>query len=194
MRVFRLLVVVGALVLVACGPKFDVDPVPGPEGADMAAQQSGPSGEAADPTELEIPAIDVRTPLTDLGLHDDRTVEVPDDAHVAGWYTGGPRPGEIGPAAVIGHVDSHDGPGVFYRLAELEPGDTVRVGQSDGAEATFVVRAVEQYPKAAEEFPTERVYGDTEGPELRLITCGGVFDESERSYRDNIVVFAAAAS
>jgi sortase (surface protein transpeptidase) len=194
MRVFRLLVVVGALVLVACGPKFDVDPVPGPEGVDMAAQQSGPSGEAADPTELEIPAIDVRTPLTDLGLHDDRTVEVPDDAHVAGWYTGGPRPGEIGPAAVIGHVDSRDGPGVFYRLAELEPGDTVRVGQSDGAEATFVVRAVEQYPKAAEEFPTERVYGDTEGPELRLITCGGVFDESERSYRDNIVVFAAAAS
>ncbi len=38
------------------------------------------------------------------------------------------------------------------------------------------------------------MYGDTEGAELRLITCGGEFDEKSRSYRDNVVVYARQAA
>ena len=47
---------------------------------------------------------------------------------------------------------------------------------------------VARYPK--DDFPTKAVYGPTPRAELRLITCGGVFDRSARSYEDNIVVFA----
>lgn len=138
---------------------------------------------------VEIPAIDVSTSLVSLGLNDDRTMEVPTDFAAAGWYRYGPTPGEDGPSVIAGHVDSHTGPAVFYRLTELQPGDEVQV---DGAEGptTFVVDRVEQHPKDA--FPHEEVYGDTPGPQLRLITCGGVFDEAQRAHRDNIIVYASA--
>jgi hypothetical protein len=70
----------------------------------------------------------------------------------------------------------------------MKPGDEVIVERADGSTALFVVRRVEQHPKA--QFPTRDVYGDVGSPQLRLITCGGDFDDEARSYRDNIVVFA----
>jgi hypothetical protein len=39
-------------------------------------------------------------------------------------------------------------------------------------------------------FPTDRVYGPTAGPELRLNPGGGSFDSGAGSYRDDTVVFA----
>jgi sortase (surface protein transpeptidase) len=175
------LIVALALVLTACGPRFALEQ---PATQPVAAVQ--PS--AADPADLAIPKIGVRSELIDLGLQEDRSVEVPEDPDIAGWYTGGPRPGEVGPAAIIGHVDSHSGAGIFHRLGELRPGDDVHVRQADGTVVSFLVEHVEQYPK--DKFPTERVYGNTDRPELRLITCGGEFDRGERSYTDNIVVYA----
>ena len=97
-------------------------------------------------------------------------------------------PGDRGPAVVAGHVDSVAGPAVFYRLRELRPGDEVVVDLSDGRTVTFRVTGSLQVPKDA--FPTEEVYGPTPDAELRLITCGGEFDRSVRSYEDNTVVFA----
>ena len=106
----------------------------------------------------------------------------------AGWYAGGPVPGEPGPAVIAAHVDSRAGPAVFFRLKELRPGDKVTVPRSDGITATFTVTGVERYPKNA--FPTQKVHGPTPDRALRLITCGGSFDHAKRSYRDNIVVYA----
>jgi hypothetical protein len=77
---------------------------------------------------------------------------------------------------------------VFFRLGAVQPGDTVRVARADGSVATFRVTRVASYPK--DRFPTLEVYGNTPGPELRLITCGGDFDRTARSYLDNIVVYA----
>ena len=51
--------------------------------------------------------------------------------------------------------------------------------------------AVRVVPKT--DFPTLDVYGNTDSPELRLITCGGPFDSSAGSYVDNVVVFASQA-
>lgn len=198
MRSTILLTAVLALAAVACGPRFEVEPVPAPAQDSQADAEAVAAGHVDEleaiepPQELAIPAIGVHTSLIELGLNADRTVEVPEDAGIAGWYTGGPKPGETGPAALIGHVDSRSGPGVFYRLPELSVGDEVLVRDRGGTVVRFVVEDIEQYPKDA--FPTERVYGDTEGPELRLITCGGAFDPAERSYRDNIVVFARAVT
>jgi hypothetical protein len=142
-----------------------------------------------DPAAVSIPAIDVNSSLVRLGLNDDRTMEVP-DFPVAGWYTGSVRPGQRGPAVLAGHVDSYEGPAVFYRLSELEPGDEIDITRDDGSVVTYVVDRLEQFDK--DQFPTEQVYGDATEPELRLITCGGEFDTEERSYRDNFVVFASA--
>ncbi|PZA22338.1 sortase domain-containing protein, partial [Modestobacter versicolor] len=109
---------------------------------------------------------------------------------VAGWFAAGPAPGETGPAVLAGHVDDRTGPAVFFRLEELTAGDEVRVTGADGQLVTFTVTRVASYPKDA--FATAEVYGPTTGAELRLITCGGTFDRSRRSYTDNVVVFATA--
>jgi len=140
------------------------------------------------PVRLQIPAIDVSTPLVKLGRLPDGSLEVPKDWDTAGWYDGGPRPGQPGPAVILGHVDSKTGPAVFYRLRALRPGDTVRVGLANGRMLAFRVQRIQRYPK--DEFPTEAVYFPTLDRELRLITCGGEFDYARHSYLDNIVVYA----
>jgi hypothetical protein len=141
-----------------------------------------------DPVRLELPAIGVGTDLVALGLAADGTMEVPENFGVAGWFTGGPRPGEDGPAVIAGHVDSRAGPAVFYELRDLQPGNAVVVTRVDGSVVTFTVSRVETYEKAT--FPTAAVFGATTGSELRLVTCGGQFDWGRRSYRSNIVVYA----
>jgi len=142
----------------------------------------------APPARLEIPAIGVSTPLVRLGRLPDGTIEVPHAWNKAGWYDQGPRPGQPGPAVLLGHVDSKKGPAVFYRLRDLRPGDIVRVGLTNGRTLIFRVQRTERYPK--NKFPTEAVYFPTLDRELRLITCGGDFDYAKGSYVDNIVVYA----
>ena len=144
------------------------------------------------PVRLQIPAIGVSTPLVKLGRLADGSLQVPKDWNTAGWYDKGPRPGQPGPAVILGHVDSKKGPAVFYQLRALRPGDTVRVGLADGRALVFRVQRVQRYPK--DEFPTEAVYFPTLNRELRLITCGGTFDYASRNYRDNIVVYATLAA
>jgi len=140
------------------------------------------------PSSVRIDAIDVRSDLLPLAVDASGVLIPPDPYDVAGWFTGGPVPGQVGPAIIAGHVDSRAGPGIFFRLEEMTVGDAIEVTRSDRSVVTFEVTRVEQYPKA--EFPTARVYGPTPARELRLITCGGNFDPSRRSYLDNIVVYA----
>jgi sortase (surface protein transpeptidase) len=137
---------------------------------------------------LEIPAIGVSSSLVHLGLNADGTMEVPGDFQVAGWFTGAPQPGQLGPAVIAGHVDSRTGPAVFYRLRDLRPGDEVRVVRADHRAVRFRVDSLTSYPKQA--LPDDAVFGATTTPALRLITCAGSFDRSRRSYRDNLVVSA----
>ena len=185
---------------------------PGPSPAAASSPRSGPATAAAAheppgvagfhsvrtydqpalPVRLQIPAIDVSTSLVKLGRLPDGSLEVPKDWDTAGWYDKGPRPGQPGPAVILGHVDSKTGPAVFYQLRALRPGDTVRVGLADGRILVFRVQRVQRYPK--DRFPTEAVYFPTLNRELRLITCGGEFDYAAGSYRDNIVVYATLAS
>lgn len=151
---------------------------------------------AAAPVSLTIPAINVTSPLSSLGRNPDGTVEVPsleDPNAGAGWFRDSPEPGALGPSVILGHVDSREfGPGVFYDLGVLRPGDTIEIGRDDGSVAVFVVDSVETVPKAS--FPTLRVYGNVDHAGLRLITCGGSFDEDARSYQDNVIAFASLVS
>jgi sortase (surface protein transpeptidase) len=155
-----------------------------------SANTQATSASIAAPVALTIPNIAVSTPLIRLGLTPSGTLEVPSRFDVAGWYDRSPRPGATGPAVIAGHIDSVNGPAVFYRLSLLHPGDQVYVHRADGTTATFTVTRVALYPKS--HFPTAAVYGPAPGPELRLITCGGTFDWSRHSYLSNVVVYATA--
>ncbi|GAA0805020.1 class F sortase [Spirilliplanes yamanashiensis] len=146
----------------------------------------------AAPVRLRIPALRLSAaPLQHLGRGPDGTVAVPDRADVAGWYAAGPRPGQAGPAVLLGHVDSEEGPGVFLHLSRLRPGAAVHVDRADGTTVTFRVTGVRQVPKGR--FPTDLVYAPTLLPALRLVTCGGAFDRTRGSYRDNVIVLADRA-
>jgi sortase family protein len=193
----------GLLVAGCGGPGHSPAAAPSRGGSATAAEPRQPPGVAgfhsvrtydqpALPVRLQIPAIAVSTPLVRLGRLPDGSIEVPHDWNTAGWYDRGPRPGQPGPAVILGHVDSKTGPAVFFRLRALRPRDVVRVGLADGRILVFRVQRVERYPK--DKFPTEAVYLPTLNRELRLITCGGDFDYAAGSYRDNIVVYATLAA
>jgi hypothetical protein len=145
---------------------------------------------------LAIAAIGVHATLVNLGLAAGRTLQVPPltaaGVREAGWYDLGPAPGQLGPAVIAGHVDSYQGPGVFFRLGALRPGEEVDVTRADGTTAIFRVDAVDEYQKSS--FPAQQVYGPVSYAGLRLITCGGQFDYQTHHYLSNIVIYATLAS
>ncbi|MBM7412278.1 LPXTG-site transpeptidase (sortase) family protein [Clavibacter michiganensis] len=203
----RAAVLAGALiplaVLAGCAP---ADPGPAPAAPPAAASTAptappttAPSvppptaptavqGLGAVPTRVAIPAIDLDQPLIDLGIAPDGRMEVPIDFDDVGWFTGGGRPGGRGPTVIAAHVDSRVGPAAFARLAELGVGDEVSVQDVDGGSTRYAVTEVADFAKA--DFPTARVFGAQPTDQLRLITCGGIFDRSVGHYEDNRVVFA----
>ena len=144
------------------------------------------------PVSVEIPAIGVTSRLLHLGLNTDGTIQVPSlvtSAGEAAWYEYSATPGQIGASVIEGHVDSYQGPAVFYRLGALRPGDTIDVTLADGITAIFRVTGVREYPKS--NFPAKAIYGATNYAALRLITCGGVFDYATGHYLSSTVVFAS---
>ena len=165
--------------------------LPAPTGPIAAAPQQQ-SAQVSLPVALTIPSIGVQTSLIHLGLTASGALQVPSSTAVAGWYTGSPRPGAVGSAVIAGHIDSQSGPGVFFRLSSLRPGDRVYVRRADGTLAVFQVTVVRQFAK--DSFPTSAVYGAIPDAELRLITCGGTFDPQLGSYLSNTVAYAVETS
>lgn len=143
------------------------------------------------PVRIVIPSIGVDAPVSPVGLAPDGSIAVPDLSrhHETGWYEGGPAPGQVGPAIIVGHVDSRTGPSVFYDLRRVPPGSRVDVTRADGSVVTFTITSVEFFDKT--NLPAERVYGDYSRPGLRLITCGGRWLGGHLGYADNVVAFGS---
>ncbi|WHT20307.1 class F sortase [Crossiella sp. CA-258035] len=188
------LLLAAVFALTGCGAAPPAAPPAAPAGSSAETTSAAPAEVAAlgrsTPAKVRVPKIGAESSLVALGLNKDQTIQVPPVSQPmqAGWYDGAPTPGEKGPAIVLGHVDGAGKPGIFYKLREVAVGDEVLVDREDGKTVRFVVHETQQVAK--KDFPTERVYGDTERPELRLITCGGIFDKGARSYQDNIIVYA----
>ncbi|WP_189864668.1 class F sortase [Streptomyces poonensis] len=144
------------------------------------------------PARVTIPSIGVSSPVMELGLNDDRTVEVPpaDQGMTTGWYTGSSVPGERGAAVLIGHNETRHGKAVFWDLRKIRKGADVAVEDGQGNTVRFTVTATETVSKTA--FPSRKVYGPTDDRALRLITCDGLYD-SEGHTVDNLIVYATAA-
>jgi hypothetical protein len=141
------------------------------------------------PVQLSVPAIALSVSLSTLGLNANGTVQVPTNIQQPGWYRVGPSPGQDGSAVILGHVDSYQGPAVFFKLRSLVPGDLVDVSLADGASAQFKVTFVAMYSKTS--FPDKEVYGGQGHSSLQLVTCGGAFDSHTGHYLSNIVVFTS---
>ncbi|TQK19983.1 sortase (surface protein transpeptidase) [Microbacterium sp. SLBN-154] len=175
----------------ACATQRSADsPPPASPAVSQAAPtpSSEPEAQALPPARVSVPSISLDEPLIDLGLNTDGSMQVPTDFDEVGWFTGGGRPGGTGPVVIAGHVDSPTGPAVFVRLRDVQVGDLVEVVDTAGTAHAYVVTETMDYPKSA--FPTAAVFGAVVTDELRLITCGGVFDQNAGSYVDNRVVYA----
>jgi len=144
------------------------------------------------PVSVRAASAGIDSSLLQVALNKDGTIEVPHSYSEAAWYRLGPTPGELGPAVLIGHVDSYQGPGVFFKIGAMRPGQIIDVTRADRSVAHFRVDAINSYPK--DKFPTQTVYGPIDYAGLRLITCGGAFNSSTRSYESNTVVFASLRS
>lgn len=166
-------------------PSPDATDAAGTSGAESASAEPEASAQDSDdgpahpdampasqPTRISIPSLGVESELMQLGLQQSGQVEVPPygAGAPAGWYRHSPTPGEIGPSVILGHRNAIEGGGgIFADLPSIEPGASVEVVREDGSTATFEVERNERYDVDA--FPTLEVYGNTDAPELRLITC-----------------------
>jgi len=166
-------------------------PVPVPEPATPAVRPA--------PVQVRVITIDVDASLVPVGILDGGVMEVPDDVRTIGWYdprpdpvTGagvGVIPGVQGTAVLAGHVDSRSqGRGALYKLRDLRVGDVIEIDHADGSTTTWRVTEVVRYSKVT--LPYEEVFTWEGPPRLALITCGGEFDRTARSYTDNIIAYA----
>jgi sortase (surface protein transpeptidase) len=190
--VLRRLLAVTALVAGTVALLAPAPAAPATQAPTRVVADGGALTPSALPLRVRVPAIGVDSPLVRLGVDGTGALVPPAGYDRAGWFPGASAPGEVGPAVVAGHVDSREGPAVFWRLRELTAGDEVLVDRDDGTTARFVVTGVGRYAK--DDFPTAAVYGPTPRAELRLVTCGGEFDRDRRSYTDNVVVTAVLAA
>ncbi|WP_460751052.1 class F sortase [Myceligenerans cantabricum] len=167
----------------------------GTEGDSRAPRSTASPGvqplPASPPVAVRIPGVGIESPVHGLGLDEQGKLQVPSGEryHEVAWYDGSPTPGEVGPAVLEGHVTGTSyAPSVFFELGNTRKGDRIEVDRADGSTATFDVTEVRRSPK--DDFPRIDVYGATDGPELRVITCGGTFDKDAGRHLDNVIVFA----
>jgi sortase (surface protein transpeptidase) len=141
------------------------------------------------PTSVRVPSLGIDAPITGVGLDKERQLETPpvDKPKLVGWYRGGATPGESGIAIAVGHRDTRTGPAVFAALAQVKPGKPIEARRADGRTAVYTVDRVKVFDKTG--FPDKEVYGPVRRPELRVITCGGLFSR-RTGYTSNVVVFA----
>ncbi len=170
-------------------------PQPSAAAAGSTGAGSGPSLARSLPVSVDIPAIGVSSDLLHLGLNSDGTIQVPSlsaGPDEAAWYRYSATPGQRGASVIEGHVDTYQGPAVFFRLGALRPGEHIDVRLADGVTAVFRVTGVRQYSKA--NFPAKIIYGASGYAALHLITCGGAFDYASGHYLSTTVVFASLTS
>ncbi|MCX4781719.1 class F sortase [Streptomyces sp. NBC_01264] len=169
-----------------------------PDSAPSAATDqvaAAPPMGASAPERIEIPSIGVDSPVVPLGLAANGTVQVPPIAKQSpvGWYRHSPTPGENGGSVMLGHLTvGKFGNGVFYRLGELHPGSEIKVVRADGSTAVFTVTKTAEYEKA--DFPAQDVYGPTNTPQLRLVTCTRPAGPAGSGYLANLVDYATLTS
>jgi Sortase domain len=184
-----------AILIAALAQQHAPAPAASAAGDIGPAGVTGPTLRQSPPVSVSIPEIGVQSKLLRLGRNANGTMQVPNlstQANEAAWYKYSVTPGQAGAAVIEGHVDSYQGPAVFFRLGALKPGDRIDVTLADGITAVFRVTGVREYAK--DKYPANIIYGHANYAALRVITCGGDFDSSTGHYLNSVVVFASLVS
>jgi Sortase domain len=182
---------IGAIGVALLAQQHAPAPAASAAGAIGPSKAKAPALRQSAPVSVTIPAIGVRSNLLHLGLNANGTIQVPSlttSADEAAWYKYSVTPGQTGTSVIEGHVDSYQGPAVFFRLGALRPGNLIDVRLADGITAVFRVTGVREYAK--DKFPANTIFGPADYAALRVITCGGDFDTATGHYLSSVVVFA----
>ena len=139
------------------------------------------------PSQLNISSLSISAPFEELGLNSDHTLEVPKNNMGVGWFVYGAKPGQIGAAVIVGHLDSAKGPAIFAHLSKIKPGDQIVITRDDGSIITYRVDSLAEYSQ--NNFPTKAIYAPVPYAAIRLITCSGVWNKKAGRYSQNLVVF-----
>ena len=174
-----------ALTLDPRQSRNEVDLPPPPKPRQTAAARTG--RRPGVPARISIPAAGSSGPVDRMGVEHGK-LRIPPPGR-AGWFAAGPRPGELGRAVIVSHVDSKEGPALFYSLLQQPLGSRITVRDSRGATHRFAVVRRRQIEKS--HFPAGSVYGPSARPMLVLVTCGGPFSP-DTGYRDNVILYARA--
>lgn len=145
------------------------------------------------PIHLKIPTINVDADFEYVGLTRDGAMDAPKGPAPVGWYSLGPRPGDIGSAVIDGHSGwKNNIPAVFDNLYKLKKGDEIYIENDTGVTTTFIVREIRKYDPNAD---ASDVFISNDGKShLNLITCTGIWNETTKSRSERLVVFTDKVS
>jgi LPXTG-site transpeptidase (sortase) family protein len=137
------------------------------------------------PLALRIPSIGVAAAVEPV-VADAGVLVPPADPALVGWWADGARAGgSTGAVVLTGHT-VRGGVGVFDDLAEVRPGDTVRVDTSRGR-VTYVVAVARDLSKEQLATAAPELFAVDGRPRVVLVTCA---DWASGRYRGNTVVVA----
>lgn len=166
-----------------------------PDSSPTAAPDIRAVARDREPISLSIPDLGVESPVVTTSMDASRSIVVPEDVMETGWYDGSRRLGaSYGSTVIVGHRDSAtQGSGALFGVEEIPLGSTITVTAQDGTTHEFIVDSVELIDKSLLPAEAPRIFTRTGDYRLVLITCGGAFDESLRSYESNVVITALPA-
>jgi LPXTG-site transpeptidase (sortase) family protein len=154
-----------------------------------------PALDTVTPVRLEPPAwrlviasIGVDAHIEPVGLDAQHAMASPSSLETVGWFNQGPLPGQPGDAVIDGHYGLPSTPAVFRDLDRLRAGDTLQVIWPDGRQLQF--RIATATVVSANSPPPPDVFTRSGPPRLTLITCGGRWEQSQRTYSERLIVTA----
>lgn len=144
-------------------------------------------GSPNDPKYIKLPSIGAEGYIQNVGIDQNKEVAVPNNIHMAGWFTDSVRPGEKGLSIIDGHLNGRSNAGIFENLEKIEKDATYTVEFGDGTIKEFKVigvKTVNTNEAASVLFSQE----PTATNQLNLVTCGGNFDPAARLYDKRVIV------
>lgn len=142
-----------------------------------------------DPTTLSIPSLHVYASIESVGMDTQGRMGVPQNDLDTAWYKYAAKPGQQGSAVIDGHFDTPTGaPAVFYDISKMKIGDDILVTDSYNHTYTFSVTEVTSYPYNA--LPMQRIFASHDAVRLNLITCDGVWSQSQHNYSNRAVIYS----
>lgn len=144
---------------------------------------------ADQPKAITLPTILAEGFIQKVGVDNANTIVAPSNIHMAGWFTDSVKPGNPGLSIIDGHVQGQYGKGIFYSLGRLKPNDVFKVSYGDDSTRNFRVIKVDTVPvDQATTILFDRASNIKN--QLNVITCGGKYSPSSKSFDQRVIVTA----